>query len=221
MYHADVASSFSLSRRALFLSYFTVAYNVLEGLVCVVAGTLAGSIALVGFGLDSAVESFSGVVMIWRFHHLDLTEEEAERREARAARLVGITFFLLAAYVLYESVTTLLRHQPPAASTVGLAVTAASLLIMPLLALAKRRTGQALGSRALVADSRETVACAWLSAAVFVGLGLNSLWGLWWADPVAGLVVVLFLVKEGLCTLRGEPSCGCGGEAEQGDCSVP
>lgn len=196
------------------LSYLTVGYNVLEGLVCVVAGALAGSIALIGFGLDSAVESFSGVVMIWRFRHPDLSEEETERREARAARLVGYTFLILGAYVLYESVMKLLRHETPAPSTVGLVVTAVSLLVMPLLARAKRRTGQALGSRALVADSRETVACAWLSAAVFLGLGLNALWGLWWADPVAALVVVGFLFKEGACLLWGEETCACCGEGK-------
>ncbi len=200
----------ALSRRALLLSYLTVGYNLLEGLVSVLAGALAGSIALVGFGLDSAVESFSGFVMIWRFRYQPLTEAELERREAQATRLVGITFFVLGAYVLYEALGNLLTHEIPQASPVGLVVTGLSLLVMPLLALAKRRTGQALGSRALVADSRETLACAWLSAAVFLGLGLNAVWGWWWADPVAGLVVVVFLVKEGLCTLAGEESCGCG-----------
>jgi divalent metal cation (Fe/Co/Zn/Cd) transporter len=210
-----MATSAPLSRRALFLSYFTVAYNLAEGLLSLLAGALAGSIALVGFGLDSAVESASGALMIWRFRRADLPEEESERREARATRLVGYTFFLLAAYVLYECAEKLLRHEAPAASLVGIGIAFLSLILMPILSGAKRRTGESLGSRALVADSRETLACAWLSAALLVGLGLNYLWGLWWADPVAGLVVVGFLVKEGRCALRGEECEACCGGAEE------
>jgi cation diffusion facilitator family transporter len=201
-----------LRRLARGLSYFTVAYNLAEGVVSLIAGALAGSIALIGFGLDSAVESLSGAVMIWRFRRHDLSAEEEQRVETRAARLVGYTFFLLAAYVLYESLSKLIGREPPQPTLIGIVIAAVSLVVMPALAYVKRRTGQALGSRALVADSKETVACAYLSAALLVGLGLNYWAGLWWADPAAGLIVVGFLCKEGYTTLKEEELCGCSGK---------
>ena len=198
-------SSERLHRRALGLSYFTVGYNVVEGAVSIVAGSLAGSIALIGFGLDSFVESLSGGVMIWRFRrHGKLTREQEDRLEVRATRLVGYTFFVLAAYILYGALHTLVTLEEPQPSLLGIVIAAVSLLIMPLLALLKHRTGRAIGSRSLVADSKETLACAWLSAALLLGLGLNLLWGLWWADPVVGLLIVAFLVREGVETLRDE-----------------
>jgi len=189
----------------------TVAYNVLEGLVSILAGVMAGSIALIGFGLDSAVESLSGGIMIWRFRlHGRVSAEREEQLEQRAARLVGITFFILGLYVLYESAEGLLKREAPDPSLMGIIIAAVSLIIMPWLAVTKRRVGQAIGSRSLMADAKETLACAWLSAALLVGLGLNSLFGLWWADPAAGLIVAGFLFREGYETLFEDDECECG-----------
>ncbi len=200
-----------LNRRALALSYFTVGYNLVEGLVSVLAGTLAGSIALVGFGLDSFVESLSGVVMIWRFRpHATLSPAERERREQRAVKLVGWTFFLLAAYVLYESVEKLWFQEPPAPTLLGIIIALVSLLAMPLLYSLKYQTGKSLKSASLMADSRQTLACALLSAALLVGLGLNYLCGFWQADPIIGLLIAGVLGKEGLEALRQGKLCTCG-----------
>ena len=199
-----------LLRRALWLSYFTLFYNLGEGLVSIVLGLLARSVALLGFGLDSFVEALSGAVMVWRFRQAaTLSEDEAERREAKAIRLVGWTFLLLGGYVLYECLMKLYQAEAPAPSRGGLILSVVSLFAMLWLSSLKRRTGEALHSHSLVADSRETLACAWLSVALLVGLGLNYLFGLWWADPVAGLVIVVFLLREGYELLAGE---GCGGE---------
>lgn len=187
-----------LHKKALFLSYFTVGYNILEGAVSIFAGILAGSIALVGFGLDSFVESLSGGVMIWRFHQQkDLSEEEEEKLEKRATRLVACTFFILGAYVLYESVKKLLVHEIPEPSIIGMAVAVASIIVMPVLFTMKYRTGMQLKSKSLIADSKETLACLFLSIALLVGLGLNYLFGFWQADPIVGLIVVVFLAREG------------------------
>jgi len=196
-----------LKRRALLLSYFTVGYNVLEGGVSIVAGALAGSIALVGFGLDSFVESLSGCVMIWRFRKSGTTSREEEGRvEAKALRLVGYSFLVLAVYVLAESVKRLLFRQMPEPTLFGIIIAVVSIVVMPFLFSMKYRTGRAMGSRSLVADSKETLACIFLSFSLLVGLGLNYLWHLWWADPVVGLVVVTYLVREGYETLWGEDS---------------
>lgn len=206
--------STDLNRRALALSYLTVGYNVLEGLVSVLAGAWAGSIALVGFGLDSLVESLSGMVMIWRFRsHASLTPAEAERREKRAVKLVGLTFFLLSAYVLYESAEKLWHQEAPDPTLLGIAIALFSLLAMPWLYYLKARTGRELGSRSLVADSRQTLACAFLSAALLLGLGTNYLFGFWQADPAIGLVIGAVLVKEGLEAWRQGKLCTCGAVA--------
>jgi divalent metal cation (Fe/Co/Zn/Cd) transporter len=187
-----------LHKRALSLSYFTVGYNIVEGVVSVLAGLWAGSVALVGFGLDSFVESFSGGVMIWRFsRHEKLSEEEEERVEKKAVRLVAYTFFIFAAYVLYESVKKLYLHEAPAPTLLGIVIALVSIIVMPILFFMKYKTGKAIGSRSLVADSKETLACVFLSVSLLIGLGLNYLFGLWQADPAVGLVIVLFLVKEG------------------------
>lgn len=200
----------SLNDRALKLSYFTVGYNVLEGAASVAAGALAGSVALVGFGLDSFIESLSGSVMIWRFRHrAGGGPEAAERREQRAVRLVGYTFFVLAAYVAYEAVAMLLAAEPPGASVAGIVITALSLVVMPVLYVAKRRTGEALGSRSLAADAKQTFACVLLSAAVLAGLLLNATLGLWQVDPLLGLAIAAFLVKEGRAALRDGTVCRC------------
>jgi divalent metal cation (Fe/Co/Zn/Cd) transporter len=199
-----------LHRRALLLSYFTVGYNVLEALVSLLAGYLAGSIALVGFGLDSLVESLSGGVMIWRFSHSPgLSREAEEQRERRAIRIVGYTFLALGAYVLYESLKKLIFQEIPSPSLLGIIIAAVSLIVMPGLFIIKYRTGKSLGSRSLMADSKQTLACAWLSLALLIGLGLNYFFGVWQADPIIGLVVVGFLLKEGWETLKEGKLCAC------------
>lgn len=186
-----------LQRRALWLSYVSLAYNVAEGVVTIWAGIVAGSVALIGFGLDSGIESLSSLVMIWRFRGAsDLDHPEISRREKKAVALVAYTFYILAAYVVYEALETVIKHQPPDPSMVGIIVAAISVVLMPLLAYYKRGIGQKLGSRSLVADAKETMACAWLSAALLIGLGMNYLWGLWWADPLVAAIVALFLVHE-------------------------
>ena len=195
-----------LSKKALLLSYFTVGYNILEGAISILAGLLAGgSIALVGFGLDSFVESLSGGVMIWRFRkHGKISEEAEEKIERRAARFVGYTFFILGAYVLYECVKKLYFREAAGPSILGIIVAAISVTVMPILFYLKYRTGKLMGSRSLIADSKETLACVFLSAALLIGLGLNYLYGLWQADPIVGLIIVVFLVKEGYSTLTEE-----------------
>jgi divalent metal cation (Fe/Co/Zn/Cd) transporter len=195
-----------LHTRALRLSWFTVVYNVLEGLVSVAAGTLAGSVALVGFGLDSFVESLSGGIMIWRFGG---GPGHAADRERRAIRLVGYTFWVLGAYVLYESAEKLLHGGRPEVTALGIAIPVVSLLVMPLLYLAKRRTAERLGSRSLAADSRQTLACMGMSAAVLAGLVLNRFFGLWQADPLIGLLIAGLLFREGRETIREGKLCCC------------
>ena len=192
-------------KKALLLSYFTVGYNIIEGLVSIWAGSMAGSIALVGFGLDSFVESLSGGVMIWRFsQHGKISEEAEEKIEGKAAKLVGYTFFILAAYVLFESLKKLLSREIPQPSLFGIIIAVVSLIVMPVLFLAKYRLGRKIGSKSLIADSKQTLACVFLSASLLIGLGLNYLFGFWQADPIVGLIVVVFLVREGIETLQGE-----------------
>jgi len=197
--------SHDLHRRALLLSWFTVGYNIVEGIVSIAAGAAAGSIALIGFGMDSFIESLSGSVMIWRFSGRGSRTDDEERRiEVIAEKLVGATFFIFAAYIFYESAGKLLRREMPDPSLVGIVIASLSIVIMPVLYVLKYRTGKAIGSRGLVADSKETLACTYLSVSLLAGLGLNYLFGMWWADPVVGLLVVYFLVREGIETLRGE-----------------
>jgi divalent metal cation (Fe/Co/Zn/Cd) transporter len=195
----------TLHKRAVLLSYFTVGYNIIEGIVSVFAGLLAGSIALVGFGLDSFVESLSGSVMIWRFRkHGKISEQEEERVEKKALRFVGYTFFILGAYVLYESVSKLYFHEIPDPSLLGIIIAILSIIVMPVLFIMKYRTGKAMNQRSLIADSKQTLACSLLSVALLIGLGLNYLYGFWQADPIVGLVIVIFLFKEGHETLNEE-----------------
>ena len=199
----------NLGRRALLLSYFTVAYNVAEGVLSILAGGLASSIALVGFGMDSFIESISGGIMIWRFRHTRLSEAEEKRVEARAVKLVGWSFFVLAAYVLFEAVRKLLTREIPEPSTLGIIIAATSLVVMPLLFFAKRVTGRKMGSRSLLADSKQTLACTFMSAALLVGLLANRIFGFWQADPVVGLAIGAWLVREGVQTLREGRLCSC------------
>lgn len=194
-----------LHRRALLLSYFTVCYNVIEGILSLFAGSLVDSIALIGFGLDSFVESLSGIIVIWRFTlHGKVSDEEEEEAERKAARFIGYTFFMLAAYVLYESAKKIYLQEIPGPSLFGIILAIISLVAMPVLFYLKYRLGKAIGSRSLVADSKETLACSFLSLALLVGLGLNYLFGIWQADPIIGLIIAGFLIREGKETLEGE-----------------
>ena len=197
----------ALLRRGLRLEYLTVGWNVLEGLIAIAAGMASGSVALIAFGMDSFVETISGLVLVWRLRAEQrggLGEDEVERVERRAQLLVGGSFLLLAAYVAFESVRTLVAAEAPDASPVGIVLTLVSIAVMLWLARAKLETGRALGSRALIADSRQTRACWYLSAVALAGLGLNALLGWWWADPVAALAIAVLLVREGWEALSGE-----------------
>ena len=192
-----------LHKKALSLSYFTVAYNLIEGVLSLVFGYLAGSIALVGFGFDSFVESLSGFVMIWRFRkHGKITKEEEARVELKATRLVAYTFFGLSSYVIYEAVTKLFYQETSNPSLPGIIIAGVSVAVMPVLFYKKYRLGKRIGSKSLVADSKETLACMVLSVALLIGLGMNYYYGLWQADPIVGLVVAGYLIREGAGTLR-------------------
>jgi divalent metal cation (Fe/Co/Zn/Cd) transporter len=196
-----------LLARALHLEYLTVGWNVIEGVIAVTAALAAGSVALLGFGIDSFVETISGLVLIWRLRREatgTLDEDAIQAIERRAERLVGASFFLLAAYITFDAITTLLAQEKPEASPVGIAITALSIGVMLWLARAKRRVATALGSRALAADAEQTQACWYLSVVVLAGIGLNAALGWWWADPVAALGVVVILVREGLEAWRGD-----------------
>ncbi|MFC2163930.1 cation diffusion facilitator family transporter [Acidobacteriota bacterium] len=185
-------------KKALFLEYFTVVYNVGEAALSIFFGTMAKSIALVGFGLDSVVESLSGGVLIWRLHQHDkISEEEEERVEQKAQKFVAVTFFVLGAYVLFQSVKKLILKEIPDPSLPGIIIALVSLIVMPFLSYQKLITGKAIQSDALIADSKETLACAFLSVALLLGLGLNYLFSFWQADALAGLIIVFFLFKEG------------------------
>jgi divalent metal cation (Fe/Co/Zn/Cd) transporter len=203
----QVAARVSLLRHGLRLEYLTVGWNILEGIVAIAAAVSAGSVALLGFGIDSFVESVSGSVLVWRLraeHGGRHKAEAIERIERRAERLVGASFLLLAAYVAVDASLTLLRGERPEGSPVGIGLTIVSLVVMLWLAGAKRRRGVELGSRALIADAAQTQACWYLSATTLAGLGLNAAFGLWWADPLAGYGIAYFLVREGLEAWRGE-----------------
>ncbi len=197
-------------KKALLLEYFTVAYNVVECVVSIVAGLAAGSVALVGFGLDSAIESLSGGVLIWRLRkHGTMSCEEEERVEKKAIKLVAWSFFALGTYTLVASLKKLYFAEIPDPSVVGIVIAVLSIIIMPLLALAKNRMGKNMGLRSLIADSRQTLMCSLLSVALLIGLGANYLYGLWWADPVAALVITALILKEGVSTLKQGKLCTC------------
>lgn len=192
----------ALGRRAQLLAGASVTYNVLEAVVAVTAGLVASSVALVGFGLDSVVEVGSGLVIVWQFQH-----PLPESRERQALRLIAVSFFALASYVTVDSVRILLGNSEPAASPLGIGIAGASLVVMPFLSWAQRRTGRELGSDSVVADSKQTLLCTYLSAVLLVGLLLNATLGWSWADPVAGLVIAAVAVREGLEAWRGENCC--------------
>ena len=193
-------------KRGRRLEYFTIAYNSLEGIIAIVAGLVAGSIALVGFGFDSLIEVTSGTALLWRLHS-DADELRRERIEAITLRIVGACFLVLAAYVSYDSVKSLIRREAPAESVPGIILAAVSVIVMPLLVRAKRKVARSISSNALMADSKQTELCTYLSAILLGGLLLNALVGWWWADPVAAIVMVPIIVKEGIEGLRGETCC--------------
>jgi divalent metal cation (Fe/Co/Zn/Cd) transporter len=195
-----------IARQGRRLEYFTISWNSLEGLVAVIAGAVAGSISLVGFGIDSFIEVISGAALLWRML-ADADAERRERIELVALRVVGVCFLALACYVAYEAVRDLAGQEAPAHSLPGIALACVSLVVMPLLSRAKRRVAAALRSTAMHADARQTEFCTYLSAILLGGLVLNSVWGLWWADPVAALVMAPIIAKEGVDGLRGDPCC--------------
>ena len=194
-------------RRGRRLEIFTVAWNLLEAVIAITAGWLAGSIALIGFGFDSLIEVTAGAFVLRRIHSelAGASEDEVESQGKTATRVVGITFLVLGAYIVYEAVSALWKHDPPEQSTVGIALAAASLLVMPLLAWQKLKTGRQLEVASLVADSKETFVCSYMSFALLLGLGLNAVLGWWWADPVAALLMVPLIAHEGWEALRGAP----------------
>lgn len=188
-----------LHRRVRFIVAFTISYNVIEAIVAVWAGTVASSAALIGFGLDSVIEVLSALAITWQF-----TRKDPERWEKATVRAIGIAFFALAAYVLVDSILSLTGIQEVDHSPVGIALTALSLIVMPILAWFEVRTGRELGSKSVQADAKQLILCVYLSGTVFIGLVLNSLFGWWWADSIAALVVAVLAIREGIEAWRGE-----------------
>ena len=189
----------NLHKKALILEYFTVFYNILEATASIIAGRMAGSISLIGFGLDSIVESLSGFVLIWRLRKQGVVSgEEEERIERKASRFVGITFFILGAYVLFESVKKIILKEMPDPSLFGIIIAVVSLIIMPMLASAKYRIGKKLNMPSLIADSKETYVCSVLSMALLLGLLTRYFFNFWLSDPIVGFLIVIFLFREGI-----------------------
>ncbi|GGA56208.1 hypothetical protein GCM10011490_02570 [Pseudoclavibacter endophyticus] len=189
----------TLHRRVRLIVAFTIAYNVMEAIVALWAGAMASSAALIGFGLDSVVEVLSAAAIAWQF-----TRADPERWEKITVRAIGVAFFALAAYVTVDAVLALVAQEGPEHSPLGLGITALSLVVMPLLAWFEVRTGRALDSKSVMADARQLILCIYLSGAVFIGLILNSLFGWWWADSAAALVVAALAVREGIEAWRGD-----------------
>src|ERR1700686_4856158 len=196
------------------LEYFTVVWNMLEGLIAVVAGIVAGSISLVGFGIDSFIEVTSGSVLLWRMA-VDSDVHRRETNEKRALRIVGACFLVLGAYIAYDSISDLWSKRAPEHSIAGIVLACASLVVMPILSRAKRKVGRALSSAAMHADAKQTEFCTYLSAILLLGLLLNAFFGLWWADPLAALIMIPIIAKEGIEGVQGK-ACNdcCGGIAE-------
>ncbi len=195
-----------LVRRGLRLGYFTVGYNSLEGIIAIGAGVLAGSVALVGFGADSLIEVTAGFAALWRLGR-DVDPIRRKHAERVTLRIVGVCFFALSVYVAWDSLKTLLLQEPPQESDIGIVLAAVSLVVMPILARAKRKVAFAIQSGALVAEARQTALCTWLSAILLGGLLLNAVLGWWWADPVAALAMVPIILREGWDGVRGRSAC--------------
>jgi divalent metal cation (Fe/Co/Zn/Cd) transporter len=206
LHMATAVNRHATALRGKRLEYFTIVWNTLEGLVAVVAGALAGSISLVGFGIDSFIEVVSGTTLLWRMS-VDSDVRSRERNEKLSLRIVGICFVALAAYVSYESISDLVKHKAPEHSIPGIILACVSLIVMPLLARAKRGVGRELGSHAMRADARQTDFCVYLSGVPVVGLVLNAALGWWWADPITALVMVPIIAKEGIDGIRAKGCC--------------
>jgi divalent metal cation (Fe/Co/Zn/Cd) transporter len=196
----------AFARRGRQLEYFTIAWNTLEGLVAVISGAMAGSGSLVGFGIDSFIEVTSGSTLLWRMS-VDADEEKRERNEKLSLRIVGVCFLALAVYVAYESASDLLAGKEPEHSIPGIALACVSLIVMPLLSRAKKKVGNSLSSAAMHADAKQTDFCVYLSAILLVGLLLNAGLGWWWADPLAALVMVPIIAKEGVDGMKAKSCC--------------
>ena len=196
----------AIAQRGKRLEYFTIAWNSLEGLVAVIAGAFAGSISLVGFGIDRFIEVTSGTVLLWRMS-VDADVRRKERNERLSLRIVGVCFVALATYISYESLSDLLARKPPENSIPGIVLACVSLVVMPLLARAKKKVGKELASAAMHADARQTDFCVYLSALLLLGLLLNAGLGWWWADPIAALFMVPIIVKEGIDGMKAKPCC--------------
>jgi divalent metal cation (Fe/Co/Zn/Cd) transporter len=207
-----------LVRRAKMLAWAGVGWHGVEAAIAVGAGLAASSIALIGFGADSLIESAAGIILLWRFAAARASSEDAERR---AQKLIAVSFYVIAAYVGFEAVRSLLAGERPDASWVGIGLAAITLVTMPPLAIAKARIGEKLGSSATKSEGQQNMLCAYLSAALLVGLGANALFGLWWADPVTALLIAGVAVREGRKSWRGESCCTApvvAGDAEDGCC---
>jgi len=208
---ATVTDRTTQLQRGRRLEYVTVFYNCIEGLIGIAAGLQAGSIALLGFGFDSAIEVTSGTALLWRLHRDD-DPSRRESRERLTLRIVGLCFVALAVYIGYDSISSLIRREAPSRSLLGIGLAIASLVTMPLLARAKRAVALAIGSAALNADARQTDFCAYLSAILLGGLLLNALFGWWWADPVSAIIMIPIIFREGVLAIRGKaccPDCAC------------
>jgi divalent metal cation (Fe/Co/Zn/Cd) transporter len=199
----------SVVQRGKRLEYFTITWNSLEGLVAVIVGTIAGSISLVGFGIDSFIEVTSGATLLWRMS-VDANQQTRERNERLSIRIVGVCFIALAVYVAYESVVDLIGRKAPEHSLAGIVLACVSLAVMPILSRAKKRVASELGSAAMKADAKQTDFCVYLSAILLGGLLLNAALGWWWADPLAGLVMTPIIANEGVQAVKGE-ACYCAG----------
>lgn len=191
-----------LNRKALILSYITVGYNLIEGLISIVFGFFSGSVALIGFGFDSFLESFSGSVMIWRFSNFgNYSPKDNLKKEGKATKLVGYSFFIFGAYLLYESLNKLYFGKHPDPTIIGIIIAIVSIIIMPILYFYKIKVGKKIQSNSLIADAKQTLACLYLSIALLLGLSLNYFFSMWWADPLAGLFITSYLFKEGYETI--------------------
>jgi divalent metal cation (Fe/Co/Zn/Cd) transporter len=208
MTYASATNRATLVRRGRRLEYLTLAWNSLEGIVALVAGIIAGSISLVGFGLDSLIEMVSGAALLWRMK-VDADIHHRERNERIALRIVGACFLALAAYIAFQSLRDLWQRTTPHPSLAGIVLACAALLVMPLLARAKRKVGSGLRSAAMHADATQSSLCAYLSAILLAGLLLNAWFGLWWGDPFAALIMVPIIAREGFEALQGRPCDDC------------
>jgi divalent metal cation (Fe/Co/Zn/Cd) transporter len=211
MTDSTLPSRAGLVRRGLTLNYLTLAYNTVEAIVSIAAGVVAGSVALVGFGVDSGIEVTASVAAQWRLR-ADFDAASRERVEQTVLRVIGVSFLVLAAYVLVDSLGTLWKRKAPESSIAGLVILTLSVLVMPVLARAKLHVARALQSRALESDAAQTSLCAYLSVIALAGVALNATLSWWWADPLAALLMVPIIAREGVKGLRGEacedPSCG-------------